>query len=473
MTTRVNQHREPHIEIQKLLHRAAHEGAARATVEIRPDRLDYWDDRPFQTTIDTGSINPDYIYTVHWAIEKHPAPDGLHVHVLNHNNWGAYARSGTYVHLTHIGEGDAAPPRLTPSGRSEVRLKNRDRGPREVLILDQEGATSRQSRNFGLTAKHAAGQPGEQVRETRYTTLARPAPGTAEPPDANDQDEIFQTAAALFADLISQNNASSGRVSTMWPDAQSREILEDMGLDPAADPPATCRIYQQETRENPEILMPENAVLSQLPHASGPWLARTLAKHPEPGRRYNLVEDMGEAGKNLPTLKLKAARAAGLDGAERQLPVPERTPEDGPATTNPRRLDATVMEKVSAITATLEYREPGREPESFELAPDAYIDYDRENHLVVTAPGLDMDWRTFADAAGIWLHGTSAYTRQMDWATEYHARKLTEEDPGVVNQNTLRAIAEALEAAGLETSGKRMKAVSPGGTIEITLTRKE
>ena len=89
MTTKVDQHRGPHIEIQKLLHQAAREGAARATVEIWAGRLDYRDDRPFRTTIDTGNVDPDYIYTVDRAIEKHTAPDGLHVHVMNHNNWGA------------------------------------------------------------------------------------------------------------------------------------------------------------------------------------------------------------------------------------------------------------------------------------------------------------------------------------------------------------------------------------------------
>ena len=170
---------------------------------------------------------------------------------------------------------------MTPSRQFEVRLKNKDRGYGEILILDQEGATSRQNKYFALTVKHAAGQPGKQVQETKYTVLARPAPGTEEPPDVNDEDEIFRTAAAMFAELISRNNGETGGgVATMWPDTQSRKTLEDIGLGPSADPPATCRIYQQGTRTNPEILMPEDAVLSLLPHTSRPWLVKALATPP-------------------------------------------------------------------------------------------------------------------------------------------------------------------------------------------------
>ncbi len=488
MTTRVDQHRGPHMEIQKLLHRAAREGAARATVDIWAGRLEYRDDRPFHTTIDTSDIDPDDIYTVDWGIEKYPAPDGLHVHVLNHNSWGALARSGRHTHLEHIGEGDEAPPRLTESARCEVRLKKRNRGHGEILILNQEGVVCRRNRHFGLTARHAAGQPGEQVQETRYTVLARPAPGTAEPPDAVDEDEIFRTAAAMFADLIARNNREAGNgastVSTMWPDRQSGETLEDMGLRLAADPPATCRTYHHGTRINPEILMPEDAVLSLLPHASGPWLAQALANHPEPGRRHNLVESAGEAGKDLPTLRMTGARAVWPDGRERELPVPERSPErspegnpeeapdDSPAGANPRRLDATVMERVSAITATLEYREHGREPERFELELDAYTDHDWDNHLILTTPGLDMDWKALSEAAGIWLHRVSRHAQQTDWETGYHAKRLTGGDPDTVNQDALNTIVENLEAAGLETPGRSITARSPGGTIEITLVRK-
>ena len=78
------------------------------------------------------------------------------------------------------------------------------------LILDDHmrPLEHRMNRLEETVLKHHP-NPGER-EVTRYTVLARPAPGTAEPPDAADEDEIFRTAAAMFADLIARNNREAG-----------------------------------------------------------------------------------------------------------------------------------------------------------------------------------------------------------------------------------------------------------------------
>ena len=64
MTMRVNDHRGPHIYVQRLIHRARERGAARAGVEIHKGRLEYQDDLGTHETIDTSHVEPDGTYTI-------------------------------------------------------------------------------------------------------------------------------------------------------------------------------------------------------------------------------------------------------------------------------------------------------------------------------------------------------------------------------------------------------------------------
>ena len=473
MTTSVTDHHGPHLELQRLIHSAAQRGAGRATIHIMPDRLEYQDDTPFRTTIDTSHIEPDGHYTVAWAVSRYPVPDHLHVHVVNHQPWGEHAQGKGHTHLPHVGDDDATPPRTTPSGRYQVRLKTGIGRPMDIMIIDQQGLPVQRADTFGLQTVHAPhGTPGDQLQKCCYRILATPVPSAypARDPDGNDREEVIDTAHRMFADLV-RDAKTPPRTSMLWPDRPTRDALAQLGLDPGVNPEPSARLYPTGTWENPRVLMPHGAVWAQLPRTSGPWILRALVKHPEQSRRYTLIEDPAHADQaNLPVLRLIVVTTVDHNGAITHHPVPEVHPDQGVAMTHQPRLEATVMERVRSITAVLEYREPGKPPDRFEADLDAYSDADQENHVVLTTPGLEMDQSTFAETSGMRHHRrTGAFTGPMDWGPRYHARRLTQDSIQTANEEILEDIASALDTIGIRPTDAPTTVTSPSGTITITI----
>ena len=473
MTTTVSDHRGPHVEILKLLHSAAGEGATRATVQIMPDRLEYQDDRSRQATIDTSHIEPDGHYTIEWAIEKYPIQDSLHVHFINHMPWGKSAHGEGHTHLPHQDDNDVTPPRDTPSGRYRVRLKTGAGRPGEVMILDNQGLPVPRADHFGLQTVYVqTGMPGDKLQRRTYSVLATPVPGREmiTPTNGKDREDIIDTAQRMFADLVRETSGPP-RTGMLWPDRRTRDMLDELGLNPGVDPEPTARLYPEGVWENPRILMPPDPVWAQLPHTSGPWILRALRKHPQQQRHYTLIENPSHADlTTLPVLRLSAVTAVETNGAVTTYPIPDIHPDLGAAMTHEPRIDNTVMDRVNSITATLEYRDPGKPPDRFDVELDAYSDSDNTNHIILTTTRIDMDPATFLKTSGIRFYRTTgAFTGPWEWTPQYHARRLTQANTQEANQEVLATIAEALDTIGIRPTAKETTVTSPSGTIKITI----
>ena len=473
MTTTVSDHRGPHIEIMKLLHSAAREGATRATVQIMPDRLEYQDDLRSQATIDTSNIEPDAHYTIEWAILRYPIQDSLHVHVINNMPWGKHARGQGHTHMHHLDDNDVTPPHDTPSGRYRVRLKTGAGRPGEVMILDHQGLPLPRADHFGLQTVYVqTGIPGDKLQRLTYSVLATPVPDReiTTPTDGKDREDIIDTAQRMFADLVRETNAPP-RTGMLWPDRRTRDILDELGLNPGVHPEPSARLYPDGVWQNPRILMPPDPVWAQLPHTSGPWILRALRKHPQRQRNYTLIENPAHADlTTMPVLRLSAVTTVKNNGEVTTYPVPDIHPDLGVAMTQEPRIENTIMDRVNSITATLEYREPGKTPDRFDVELDAYSDSDHTNHVILTTTGLDLDQDTFIETSGIsHYHTTGAFTGPWQWAPQYHTRRLTQASTQEANQELLATIAEALDTIGIRPTAREATVISPSGTIKITI----
>ena len=383
-----------------------------------------------------------------------------------------------------VSQGDAAPPERTPSGKFEVHLKRTNWGHGEIVVIEPDGATSHRSRSVQMTMKHApTGRPGEEIERSCANALAVHIPtGSGENAvGGHDYDEIEQTALGMFAALVASmdRDPDSGPA---WPDGRTRDTVREKGFDNLPETRPTCRMYQDERTGYREILIPENAVLCQMPHTSGPGLVRALRKQADPGRAYTLVaeadpeEDLEapEHTRGLPVLRLAEVRAVRTDGTEMEMPVPPPHPERGWPMTHEKRLEENMMERVRSITAVLEYREPGREPDRFPVRTDMYFDSDQDHQALLTTPELDMDRETLQRTSGISLRLGGEFTGPMHWFPAYHARRLSTEgaEPeglDQLNTETLERMAKALDSVEMEPSRRETRVESPSGRMTIIL----
>ena len=485
MTTRVHAHSGPHIQVQQLLHQAAAQGAKNARVEIQRDRILYEDDRPFDTTIDMTQFDPDGIYTTQSELSRHPAPEGLHVHVFGTVNVrrseDEQGGGAGHVHMKAADEGDALPARNTRSGRFTVHLKE-TRGYGGLKVLDHTGATAQKVLDYtGATAQNhgrfamrmsrtRSGNPEEPVEGSGTEILALPTPGNPADPTSRDMGEIVRTGMEMFADLLRDRDQGPDGAKA-WPDNEAREKLQDAGITGLPETPPTCQKFPVYAQGNQRALLPERPVLGNLPHTSGPGIARQLAKHPDPNRRYQLVDEVQDNEQEIPSLTLTGAEATLQDGKRIKLPVPEIDPEHGWPMTHQKRLEENLLETAESITVTLEYKAPDADPEAFTTETEIYADSDQENHVILSTPELDMDPEAFIRITGLNFYRTGLLYEPRDWFQRYHAGRLTGEDPQALNQDTLTKIAGNLDQVNMRPGETETTATSPSGNITITLHR--
>lgn len=173
---------------------------------------------------------------------------------------------------------------------------------------------------------------------------------------------------------------------------------------------------------------------------------------------------------DLPVLRLKEVLVEHEDGSSENMPVPPLHPKFGWPMTHEKRLPETRMERVRKITATLEYQEPGGVPEYFSLDARLYSDLDHEHQVVMTTRDLDMGARELIETAGLRNHPSGIdIVDAMEWMPEYHARRLSGENPDQVNRETLAKIAAAIEDIGVTPGPSEISAAAPKGEITITL----
>ena len=474
MTTRVQAHSGPHIQVQQLLHQAAAQGAKNARVEIQRDQILYEDDRPLATTIDMTQFDPDGIYTTQSELSRHPAPEGLHVHIFGTVNVQSskddQGDGAGHVHMKATDEGDALPARNTTSGWFNVHLKE-TRGYGGLRVLDQTGATAQNHGRFDMRMNRTrSGNPQEPVEESGTEILALPTPGNPADPTVQDIGEIVRTGMEMFADLLRDRDQGPDGAKA-WPDNESREKLQDAGITGLPETPPTCQKFPVYAQGNRRALLPERPVLGNLPHTSGPGIARQLAKHPDPNRRYQLVDEVQDNQQEIPSLTLTGAEATLQDGTRIKLPVPEIDPEHGWPMTHQKRLEETLLETAESITVTLEYRTPDADPEPFTLETEIYADSDQENHVILSTPELDLDPEAFIRITGLNFYRTGLFSEPMNWFPNYHAGRLTGEDPQALNLKTLERIAGDLDRVDMRPGETETTATSPSGNITIILHR--
>ena len=467
--------RKPHLEVQRLIQARWKMGAARATVEIRKDRITYSDDMDMLAAVEIPQDHPDRIYGTLYGITCHRAPDGMRVRVLDH----LYGQERE-TFMDTVSQDDAAPPRETPDGMFTIHMKRGSRGMGMIQILEPDGSASpRESRHQMWMTLAPTGTPGEQVRNLGFSALAVPVEKRARegPVTAQEAEQIVRTAMEEFA-LALRREHDSPASGPAWPQEPAREALAELGITGLPPTPPTCLPIPGAGPAQGESLLPEQATLSLLPHGCLGAVARAMARKPGPLAGLNLVREMEDEGADLgrlPRLRLAGAAAVLNNGETREIPVARTNPEDGWPLFHERRHERSILERVRSIAVRLELTGAGAQDGEFDLELETYADDDGQHTVLLTTPGAGPENQLHDLPLGVreWGRLMGAF----NWPTIYHTRRLSpegEDGAGLerINRETMEMIAEALDAVRMEPGESEMSVTSPSGTFTLGLRAK-
>lgn len=465
---------EPATTVQKLIATHARAGGTTATIEVHQDRVEYHHDHLHSATVTFDGQDPDDLYAVPWTLANHRVPDSITVTLIDHHPAEQDATSPQTHVLPTFSQDDALPPKQTNSGRFNVHLKKPGSIHPALTVLDTDGTVAHQDYTDHLSIKSVPkdSDPSSTLHEvTRHDhrVLAHPTQNNTDvnAPTKTDLAEIDQAASQLLNQLLTQNeNAAEVRT---WPTDSARRKLHQAGL-PTPTPPATCRPYAPWHTPVPEVMCHQGATICQLPHTSAPALTRALASHPNPQRRYLLVNQVENPDRELPFITLHAVSASRQDGSTLILQVPRYSQELQAPMTHEPRLKETILETVRSITATIMYNHPRGDDFIFDLQTDLYADTDGRNAVILATPELNTGTEEFEKLTSIRHMLLMPRHVADDWAVSYHTATLTGQDPSEATRNTLQDIANAAQQVGFPNPGQPITATSKDGAITITLT---
>lgn len=470
----------PQKTVQKLIQQSYENGARCAIIYLTENTVEYSDTAGYRQIIEYSHMDPDDTYSVHWDLMDHYVPDDMEVSLIS--NTMPHPTEGNPVQTTlrTFSQEDVALPENTPSGRFTVHLKSPERqGFERTTIIDSDGAAVNAGYNPVMYKRTQGNQPGDAVTEYRLNVLAHPSnrqePARQEPANydpQSDKQEIRQTVLQLTATYLNRMMNEDAQVLA-WPGEETKQAMLEADIPGIPGTPLTSRKCLAFSQHSPEILQPDNAVISKLPYTSGPALDRALSKHPDTARRYTLIEDEGGSRNHLPSITLVSATAELQDGTTMQIPVPEPHPDHGHPVVSDKRFEQNLFTQVKSITAVLEYSAPEGAPERFELETDLYADSDQRNHIILTTPKLEIDEEEFQTLTGIRFFNLVPWDAPAKWAAAYHTRRLTGKSLTRLNMDTLKQIAEAIGHLGIEQTKGEFHATSEDGTITVILHRKQ
>lgn len=474
-----NSHREPLNRIYRTLHSAANNGATRAHIDIHSDHIEYRDDRPYQTIIRTGAVDPDLLLTMDHAIESYVPQPTLHVHVSKHAHGRRAMHEPDHRHLRNPNDNNVVLPQMTAGGRYMVYLADRPHN-QGLTVINHDGTRPRRHGELRLDAKYTeTREPAASVKRRSFPVIAMPAPGTRTPADGADIDRIIETATRMLVLHMNQYN-SQPEGGLMWPDLDSLRTLPAHTIREMPPRPQTCRWHDGKNRGYDEMLLPANPAVPALSFTHGQTLTMALNDNPYPNEQLDLVNDHAEGltepsrPVEIPVIVLVDVTVTELDGSVTKVPVPRYDHEQRYPHPREKRLHSSRSGQVQDISLTLEYRTPGQEPVPFAIPAHIYADQDQDDFVILTTPELDMTPREIIKASEIhhFHHKTVHFDDgPMRWFPAYQARRAIQDKPNQANQHILATIAQTIEDMGIAARGNEEEITvnSLSGNVAITL----
>ena len=471
---------DPHFNVQKALAEARRQGATTARIHFSSKTRhavmeDNWNGEGtvHHQTFNTN-VHPStgHQWDTNRYMRAHLSPPGLLTTIDTEYYDGSRAEH-TLANL----DDEYIATKTTPDGRYTVHLTRENR-PFPITLVNSDGTSDPVNPDHYQPTYHETPDrnPDTQVNTVSLSAVAVAASqeGISGRQHSRDLLDIQDTVFALAGDHIAQLAASSP--GYVWPHKHTRrDIDQDLPLGPSTseymvDNPDGSRMIS--TR-----LTPANAVLCDYDTVQSDMLNYAITNHAPRDLKPVRTDDP-----SVPTLRLLSTEVENLDGSTFEYPVNvwDMESQSGRYDNRPQpyyehRLPHSRIGTVRDIRLTMEVSKPGTEPDVFTFSTDVYVDQDRNHHLLLITQDSKATRTQIDHMAYLYTH----WRRDLDDETkealssepedlkrEYMVHNLLE-GPYVAAKKALRAIAAIAEA--MDMSGENVEALSPQGTVRITL----